>query len=239
MSRVRSDFYEAHVTCRKDRVSVGYPYETMWRANKFNPKEIDAKNAAFDLAYKRNKSCIAELLEIGNRVGSDGEPTTSGTLSQITARNSAGKSENNTLGELQKIKTVAAVKHLSDYDTMQMHPQLFLYITQNDLLRGGGEFGRTPVSMPSGGIVQFPTMPHVKVVLDMRLPYDRIFFYERDTCLWLGEGPKRVDMLEEKSSQASYADVTDWYDAVCIHPQILTDTTRRFGCTIYVHASDY
>lgn len=238
MSRVRSDFYEAEVTCRKDRVTVGYPYETMWRANKFNPKEVDAKNAAFDLAYKRNKSCIAELLNIENRVNKEGEATTSETLSQITAR-SNGKSDNNILGELQKIKTAQEVLHLVSLDTIQTHPQVFLYISQNDLLRGGGEFGRTPISMPSGGIVQFPTMPHVKVILDQRLPYDRLFFYERDTCLWLGEGPKRVDMLEEKSSQASYADVTDWYDAMCVHPQIQNDTDRRFGCTVYLHSGDF
>lgn len=239
VDRMRSDFYEAEVTCRKDRETIGYPVETVWRSNKFSPVEIDSRNAAYSLAYKRNKSCIAELLQIGNRLDGTGAPTTNGTLSSMTERVSThGKSANNVLAELLEIKASQAVTHKVEYDTIQMGPLAFLFFTQNDFSRGGGEFGRTPVAMPSGGVVELPTMPGVKVIIDMRNPRDRIFFYERDTCCWIGEGPKRVDVLEAKSSQATYADFTDWYDATAIHPQIKDETDRFFGATLWLHADD-
>lgn len=239
MQRTRSDFYEAEVTCRKDREAVGYPYETTWRANKINPTSVDAKNAAWSLAYKRNKSVIAELLNIGNRVGPNGQTGASARLSSMTDRvNTHGKSENNVLAEIHNIKSAQGVANLVDYDTIQMNPLPFLFFTQNDFTRGGSEFGRTPISMPSGGIVQLPTIGDIMVILDVRLPLDRMFFYERETCVWLGEGPKRVDTLEDKDRQARYADVTDWYDVTAIHPQIKNDTDRFFGCTVFFAAND-
>jgi len=130
------------------------------------------------------------------------------------------------------------VKHLVNLDTIQMGPLAFLFLTQNDFTRGGGEFGRTPIAMPVGGVIEFPTMPGFKVVIDMRFPRDRVAIYERNSAIVVGEGPKMVQTIDAKSTQAHYADVTDWYDVTAIYPQTKNDTDRRFGGILYLHADD-
>lgn len=236
--RSRSDFYECEVTCRKDRETVGYPVETLRRANKFSPIEVDAKNAALSLAFKRNKSVISELMNIGNRVDENGIADSSAVLPSMSERNSNGKSTNNILANFLQIQAAQGVLHKVNFDTMQMGPLAFLHLTQNDLLRGGGEFGRMPVAMAAGGVIELPTLSGVKVVIDQRHPRDRIHFYERETAMWVGEGMKLTQMLDEKSQQARYADITDWYDVMCPHPQITDFSDRLFGCTMFLHSSD-
>jgi len=235
--RVQSRFYESFLTCRKDRELIAYPDETRLRATEHDPLTIDRETAAYSLAFKRNLACIMELNQIGNRVGKDGNETTSDTLSEISAR-SNGKSVHNPLKEFQAIITRQFLIHRVRMTKWFMNPITFLHITQNDNVRSGGEFGRTPVSIPYGGMIQMPTMPGIDILCDARLPSDRIFMADNRQLLWLGEGPKKVETIDQRIRQQVVVDFTDYYDAFCIHRDITDFTNRRFGCTVFTATSD-
>lgn len=236
--RSQSTFYEAFVSCRKDRETIGYPVETRMRANQFDPLDADRENAAFSAGLKRNHACISELERIGNRVGPDGEPTTNETLPSMEERRASGHSENNILADLHTILQKHVRRHRNEPTTWFINPIQLLAITQSDFSKPGGVYGRTPVSMPLGGSIEMPTIPGVRLILDIRLPQDKLFAADPKTLLWLIEGPKKMEYIDDKFKQANYIDYTDWYDTHCIHPDIEDDTTRRFGYTVHFHADD-
>jgi len=238
--RLRSHFYEAFLTCRKDREFIEYPDETRLRATEHDPMVIDRETAAYSLAFKRNQACIQELFQIGNFVKSDGEASSSisDTLSEISARNANGTSTNNPLKELQTIVTKQFLYNRVRMAQWFMNPITFLHLTQNDYVRSGGEFGRTPVSIPYGGMIQMPTMPGINIICDARLDSKYIHMTDNRQLLWLGEGPKKVQTIDQRIRQQMSVDFTDYYDAYCIHRDITAFTKRRFGCTVRTAAGD-
>jgi len=238
--RTQSKFYESFVSCRKDREIIFYHDETRMRATEHDPLEIDRENSAYSLAFKRNLACIMELNQTGNYVTSAGEPTTSSTagLSSISARTTTGRSENNPLKELQAIITRQFIYNRVRMTKWFMNPITFLHLTQNDYVRSGGEFGRTPVSLPYGGRIQMPTMPGIDIYTDARLPSDRITMTDARQLLWLGEGPKKVRTVDQRIREQMGVLFTDYYDAYNIHRDISSQTTRRFGATARTHSSD-
>jgi len=243
--RSRSRFYEGLLTCRKDRETVGHPVETRMRANQFDPHEIDRKMAMYNMNFKRNWSCLLEFDQIGNYVNNAGEhlgDTYSAgyeKLPDIGARYSnSGTSENNMLEIFSDIMNMQYAANKVTFGVWVVPQKAWLRFTQNDFTRSGGEFGRTPVALPYGGMMQVPTLPGVRVVVDPRLRGDRMYMLDPNTCMWFGQGPTRVEAIEHKSRQTMFSDITVWYDAYCIHRGIRALTSRRFGCTILLHSND-
>lgn len=201
------------------------PIEDMMRTI-INPQAVDMSQLRYGFKWKRNQSALLALKDIGNSQSSIGkfEKVTSGFHSD----NRSAKELNELFNTFLKTNDVK-ITHVV------MNTKLFTEYSENTWTKSG-PLDLNPIRMSGGGVIPMPGIQGVTAVVDVTIPDNTIYAFNKPNCLRLGEGAKIMRRYYDEERDSEAIKVLDFHQYLCTHKQF-TKITRKFGMTIPVATS--
>lgn len=199
------------------------PIEDMMRTI-INPQSVDMSQLRFGFKHKRNKSALAALADIGNSQSAIGafEEIASG---DFHSTNRSAKVLNELFNQFLKANDVK-ITHVC------MNTKLFTEYTENTWTKSG-PLDLNPIRLAGGGVVPLPGIQGVTAVVDVSVPDNTIYAFNKPNALRKGEGAKIMRRYYDEEVDAEAVKVLDFHQYLATNKQ-LTKVTRKFGMTIPV-----
>lgn len=192
-----------------------------------NPQTVDLSQLRYGFKWKRNQSALKAIKDLNsNDLGDVGkfEKVTSG----IHSDNRSAKELNEIFNTFLKTNDVK-ITHVA------MNTKLFTEYSENTWTKSG-PLDLNPIRLAGGGVVPMPGIQGVTAVVDVTLPDNIVYAFNKPNCFRLGEGAKIMRRYYDEERDAEAVKVLDFHQYLCCQKQ-LTKISRKFGGKIDVATS--
>lgn len=223
----KTKFDEIKYDLKKLSDKVYTPIEDMMRTI-INPQQVDLEQLRYGFKWKRNQSALAAIKQLdSNDLGDVGK------FEKVTAGNI--HSDNRSAKELNVIFNTFLKTNDVKITHVAMNTTLFTEYSENTWTKSG-PLDLNPIRLAGGGVVPLPGIQGVTAVVDVTLPDNIVYAFNKPNCFRKGEGPKIMRRYYDEERDAEAVKVLDFHQYLTCQKQF-SKITRKFGGKIDVATS--
>jgi hypothetical protein len=222
----KTKYDEIKYDLKKLTDKVYTPIEDIMRTI-INPQTVDMSQLRYGFKWKRNQSALKALKDIGNNQSSIGK---------FEKLSTAGfHSENRSAKELNELFNAFLKANDVKITHVAMNTKLFTEYSENTWTKSG-PLDLNPIRLAGGGVVPLPGIQGVTAVVDVTIPDNTIYAFNKPNALRKAEGAKIMRRYYDEEKDAEAIKVLDFHQYLAVNKQ-LTKISRKFGMTIPVATS--